>query len=147
MSAGPTILLMLRERRREGKRWKRGGAVVGWRPRSSPGFPNAQDAPDLTRGGGAKWRFVEPSFCIASSGTQGGLPWNNWFWWRTGTGWWWWKKQKKIRSGKEEDCWPRGAESLIRWVFFVICGDRPLWFWSGKESERVRFAYRMYAVQ
>lgn len=28
-------------------------------------------------------------------------PWNNWFWLRTGTGWWWWKK---IRSGKEEDC-------------------------------------------
>lgn len=37
---GPSILvlLVLRERRREGKRWKRGGAVVAWRSRSSPGF-------------------------------------------------------------------------------------------------------------
>ena len=101
-----------------------------------------QDAPDLNlRGGGAKWRFVEPSFCIASRG-----PWNNWFWLRTGTGWWWWKKQKKIRSGKEEDYLPRGAECLIRWVvsLYAVIG---LWFWSGKEGERVRFAYCMYAVQ
>ena len=43
---------------------------------------------------------------------------------------------------EEEGCLPRGAESLIRWVF-VMCGDRPLWCWSGKESERVRFAYCM----